>query len=766
MYNINIENKNLNTKIYMISPSFKEGQDDNNNKDLITFKKEIYEHIKDIEAKLTQMFENIYTEYKKQTKLTESKYETLTDSINIIHTKTALHDEVATKVEQLFHFKSTTENTLATLSIRDDLLSKDLKDAITKYDKIISDNLHHPELIGNDCKYKTLRDFIDFIMQYINEFISYKDKTTINLNTFQTKLDKTSKSISTRIDILTSALKQFTIQSINELDDKIEEKFTSYEDHLQKTRIENSKYTVQLRYQTANMLNEWDKVVNMKEDLIRIFEYSNNKIEDIIKALEQSLFEYNKQYKQIKNKFIIVSNILKDIKLGKDGLMRQDITQICNVLNKEDESNNSFNKILSNYKYANLSEQFKKKYIKGDNGNLNSMIISRNHFNNNSNDKIKTSTFKKGTMFNLIKKNNSSVNTNFVFNKESVNSEENVGQNENDIDKQKTEGFEDFYINNSFKEEIQTNMSNAIQPKLNKTINDDDNKHYLQKAKNNLLNETNAFQKFNHKENKNTELNNNNSNILSIVNKNTGNVIEVNQIVNNQKQNIKTKQTPPQSISNDLDKTKQKPRTRNGKSNLISYNTHQLPNISNINFSQVNNNNKSKSKSLIKTSSEPVIPVGNQISKGVSTNELTEYLREIQPHLPKESLDLFYLKTSDRLYQQPSKNYKPSKQKPINHNNSNNAMISAPIKAIFSKNMNQTQQEKVKRIQNNYYYNLMVNDSNNINADYTQRKHKTNSNNNQKVFAKLLNNQPKYMLNTNNNKLNENENIFIKDITK
>ena len=661
----------------MISPSLKEGQDDNN-KDLITFKKEIYDHIKHIETKLTQMFENIYTEYKKQFKLTESKYEILTDSINIINTKTALHDEVATKVEQLFHFKSTTENTLATLSIRDDLLSKDLKEAITKYDKIIFDNLHHPELIGNDCKYKTLRDFIDFIMQHINEFVSYKDKTTTNLNAFQTKLDKTSKSISTRIDVLTSALKQFTIQSINELDDKIEEKFTAYEEHLQKTRIENSKYTVQLKYQTANMLNEWDKVVNMKEDLIRIFEYSNNKIEDIIKALEQSLFEYNKQYKQIKNKFIIVSNILKDIKLGKDGLMRQDITQIYNVLNKEDESNNSFNKVLSNYKYANLSEQFMKKYIKGENGNLNSMIISRKHFHNNSNDKIKTSTFKKGTMFNLIKKNNSSVNANIVFNKESVNSEENVGQNENDIDKQKTEGIEEFYINNSFKEEIQTNMSNAIQPKLNKTINDDDNKHYLQKVKNNLLNETNAFQKLrgkqqhddesNHKENKNPELNNNNNNILSIVNKNTGNVIEINQIVNNQKQkqNMKTKQTPPQSISNDLDKTKQKPRTRNGKSNLMAYNTHQLPNISNINFSQVNNNNKSKSKSLIKTSSEPVIPVGNQISKGVSTNELTEYLREIQPHLPKESLDLFYLKTSDRLYQQPSKNYKPNKQKPNN----------------------------------------------------------------------------------------------------
>jgi hypothetical protein len=67
MYNINIENKNLNTKIYMISPSLKEGQDDNNNKNLITFKKEIYEHIKHIETKLTQMFENICTEYKKQT---------------------------------------------------------------------------------------------------------------------------------------------------------------------------------------------------------------------------------------------------------------------------------------------------------------------------------------------------------------------------------------------------------------------------------------------------------------------------------------------------------------------------------------------------------------------------------------------------------------------------------------------------------------------------------------------------------------------------
>ena len=363
--------------------------------------------VKQNEVKFTQMYDNVLNDIKQYNKDNEIQFQTLNTSINDINIKIAYCNEIATKVEQLFQFKSNTENVLSTLTIRNDSLSKDIKDAIVKYDKIILDNLMYPGLIGSDCKYKTFHEFINYILQQINEFVYYKDSNVTMLSEHKSKLDSVTKSISTRIDAIVSSMKQFTTQSVNDLNESIINKLHSYDERLQEMRIENSKYTVQLKYQTANMLNEWNNVINMKDELMSQFKQSNTKINETMKTLEQYINEYTKQYKQIKSKFVLVSNMLKNVKNGNDGMIKQ----MSNILNKEDDNDNVGNKLVQSYKGGINAESFVKKYIKGE-VDINTMMNTK-YMNHSNDNKREINTMKRGTMFTLL--NNKTMVNNLIM---------------------------------------------------------------------------------------------------------------------------------------------------------------------------------------------------------------------------------------------------------------------------------------------------------------------------------------------------------------
>ena len=123
-------------------------------------------------------------------------------------------------------------------------------------------------------------------------------------------------------------------------------------------------------------------------------------------------------------------------------------------------------------------------------------------------------------------------------------------------------------------------------------------------------------------------------------------------------------------------------------------------------------------------------------------------------------MDSFYLKTSDRLYHQPTK-------QPINKRNKRNSesSLNIHIKSALSNSMIQTQKGNTKEMNNNYYYNLMVNEdynkSNSANSSKQLSKKKRNSHHNHKtVFLKLVNNQPKTISSYNTKDIEKDNQLF------
>ena len=62
------------------------------------------------------------------------------------------------------------------LEIKFNIMNKDLKDACFKYDKIVSNNLLVPGIIGSGCPYDNLRYFIEYANVKIAELVKAKEK--------------------------------------------------------------------------------------------------------------------------------------------------------------------------------------------------------------------------------------------------------------------------------------------------------------------------------------------------------------------------------------------------------------------------------------------------------------------------------------------------------------------------------------------------------------------------------------------------------------
>ena len=86
------------------------------------------------------------------------RFNTRIDEIENIMNKNKVKLE---NVDDLLIFQQETAEKLITQGVKINGVQKDIKDAINKYDKIYLDNLFIPGLIGEFCRFKNNREFVE-----------------------------------------------------------------------------------------------------------------------------------------------------------------------------------------------------------------------------------------------------------------------------------------------------------------------------------------------------------------------------------------------------------------------------------------------------------------------------------------------------------------------------------------------------------------------------------------------------------------------------
>ena len=112
--------------------------------------------------------------------------------------------------------------------ILEEEIKNELHKAITKYDKLLSDSVLYPGIIGNLCKFKNFHEFIDYTLQQISQLNSFKDKSLFDLKAYKVKLENLIESFKSQIENITLTLTEFTIKNVSDCESRIKNEWNEF----------------------------------------------------------------------------------------------------------------------------------------------------------------------------------------------------------------------------------------------------------------------------------------------------------------------------------------------------------------------------------------------------------------------------------------------------------------------------------------------------------------------------------------------------------
>lgn len=760
-------------------------------KDIIYFKEDVLKDMRRIDAKLKLKLDSNSEILEQKLKAYDSKLDSMTQKIAELSKMISTDNSIHEKVEQLTAYRATVESTLITHEVKQNMISKELKDAVFKYDKVILDNLLYPGVIGNSCKFKNFKEFIDYLLKQDSLFITFRDKQILDLRQYKVKLESLSKQIQSQLDAINLSTSQYTNRAVSDCEERIKNTFKIYDDRLEDMRVENVKYAVQLKNQSQNLASEWIKVMNIKNDIYAKFESEVQEMKNSNLGVLKSFDGYKKEFKLIKNRFTQLSEFIKDVRFRINGghLKKKDANKMGNLIDfdkkqvlKEEEEVPKKNSI-NHPRGSMIVESFLKKYIRGEvdvntvmnQRDIRKSLSSINNFaHGGESDK---NSHKSSDISPLVKENalrKSSINH---ISQHLLDAFDVDNKSLNYINRSLSISKKKFLDEDSFANHIQSGTSSAKHRQYSK-LNDDDDSLYSSSVKNSVIDE----EENDLYSNPQTNLNNNNKEekekkendkkeedtkaktqkVSPKASKDLKELTKDNDNQNNNKEENPMYTLPQMTQNksytllpsiNSKTMSKQNVKTVSSisqKSNVMYYNNNQVNSFRKAGFSK---KNASKSQDNIfanntvynnKSRSTQRSPE-KTLEKKSTINQLEEYIEEIKMYIPNTGLE------SDS---NPYSSDHGMKGKTIQMNNiaiynNYNNKLKSNLKKKQIKSMNTTARNPIfynankdKEASNNYYYNMMVNEDKGLHYSSLQ---------------KVLTNEPKTLPNTNNSVLLRNK---------
>ena len=675
-------------------------------KDILYFKEDILKDVKIIENQIKinskeniEKFESKFNEY-------DQKFEILIQKISNLSNLISTEKNLNEKVENLITFKNKLDEYITQNDIKYDLLYKDFHNAIFKYDKYFADSVFYPGIIGNLCKFKNFHEFIDYVLVNFKSLVKYKESNINDLKNYKTNLDNMIKSFHTKIDNLSKSCNEFTLYKIRENENKFNNTLKLYDDKIYNIKLENNKYSINIKNEFENLIKEWDKVLNIKTEIFNKFEKEVKFHKDIVNSVYKKFESFKKEFNLIKYRFTQLSEFIKDVRfrvnMGED-IKKRDMINLSKkidfskkqIIEEDNENLNNYeedgNKKYINNKDRRLSVNFN--HLKNNFGFKRLKSIEENLLKNRSNS-IKIDNIE---MKNIINENGKKENdSNELDYSLDLNSE----KNDNELIKKESE--KKTHKKEEEEEDDEKNNLNLIKSRMSKK-KDEINKEMIQSKSYTVLP--------NHSINKNYEKMQLEK-IQSIKAPNTTR----NELIKNNN-DIFIKSIDDMKIS---------------KINNYAYKSFIGNSIQILKLKSTKNQNKKKSNignNVIQFNNPN--PIKKKKNNNLLNNnkkhiqKLEEFVKDIRVHIP--DIQIYYSKIDSnetpRIKNNSLKILKKNTKTNYNNNNNNNSYNNLND-SIFSHRINSAQTSFIikdnnnnnnsfsqdKKLTNNYYYNLMINE--------------------------------------------------------
>lgn len=590
--------------------------------DILLFKNETLKDFKEAQKKMFDKYSNLdeniknrLDEFEKRINSYEIKITELSKLINV-------DKLIKEKIEELLEFKVKTNDKLLTEKIRLDNIRNDLKQNVTRIDKILTDSVIYPGIIGGISKYKTFHDLIDYVLTQCSLNLTFREKNIMDLKSYKTKLEGLIEVFNNQVNNILSTTSEYTNTSIKDSEERMKGVLSILEDRISEARIENANYAVGLEKRSEALQNEIKSLYTLKNDL-------NKKVDTGIAEMKKDnskiirLFGgYKKGFNVLEYKFTQLSEFIKDMRFRinlKEDVQRREFSKMSDLINFDKKKKGFYDGLENMVKNKKGFEGYLKEYISGkisveelfkkynSMNNINTerksiggtnTIKKYNSFSNNlieedknninnllrgsmamprkkmsiDNDQIRKSNKKKHEEIKEVDEEDNLSNLSGTNTKKKFNLKENFNKNEK---KEKDDFFEDLYEDVNVADEGENEKNNLIIKKIT------NNKVKLSSTK--VLNTNTNMSKSKHGRG---SIRNNIANIIN-ADKLIKNLKKL-ETIDKEKMNINKKEK-------DIDKNK---KARNFDINLVNNN---MENASL--YSEINNENKNSNKKVVNSES-------------------------------------------------------------------------------------------------------------------------------------------------------------------
>ena len=422
----NLSNKSLNLEMKQII------------QDLKYFKNDLLLDVRKIEERFNYKLLEQSIISSEQYDSFEKRLSELSDRISQINQIILDYGDISGRIKTLLKFKMETEDSINRIYAQLFTFQKQNKEFSNNIDKIVSENLEYPGIIGKNSKFLNFGCFIDYTLKNLKDLNEFMDNTkTFNFHEFRRKINSEIADFRFSLSDNYNNSVRLIGKNFKEFDAKVED--------LIKT---NNK----------NMEDNEARFEELKNNIFKYFAEYQTKFENLEKNINEN---YNQQIKEIDN--------IKKVKQE----LKEDI--------------NNFKSYLDNIKTSNIDVNDK---INNNNGhNFNNE--NRNNFQSDENDnQTLTSNDKRYKMvmngnnlknINIIdyyqnceNKNNKEHSPNEKFNEDNNSkiSDKNISLTHDDIKKHEEKKESDSHHNTTYKEIKRNNYSitNIANIKIKKVI--------------------------------------------------------------------------------------------------------------------------------------------------------------------------------------------------------------------------------------------------------------------------------------------------------
>ena len=422
----NLSNKSLNLEMKQII------------QDLKYFKNDLLLDVRKIEERFNYKLLEQSIISSEQYDSFEKRLSELSDRISQINQIILDYGDISGRIKTLLKFKMETEDSINRIYAQLFTFQKQNKEFSNNIDKIISENLEYPGIIGKNSKFLNFRYFIDYTLQNLKDLNEFMDNTkTFNFHEFRRKINSEIADFRFSLSDNYNNSVRLIGKNFKEFDAKVED--------LIKT---NNK----------NMEDNEARFEELKNNIFKYFAEYQTKFENLEKNINEN---YNQQIKEIDN--------IKKVKQE----LKEDINNFKSYLDNIKTSNIDVNDKINNNNGHNFNNENRNNFQSDENDNQTLTSNDKRYkmvMNGNNLENINIIDYYQ----NCENKNNKEHSPNEKFNEDNNSkiSDKNISLTHDDIKKHEEKKESDSHYNTTYKEIKRNNYSitNIANIKIKKVI--------------------------------------------------------------------------------------------------------------------------------------------------------------------------------------------------------------------------------------------------------------------------------------------------------